>query len=76
MKQSIDNHAEKKRKSQDVFEEHQAYGPEQMYMVNNDCEEIPSSSMPPPKYIKNTSFKMKKWKGIFNYFIPRTTPGA
>ncbi|XVF04569.1 hypothetical protein REPUB_Repub05bG0095300 [Reevesia pubescens] len=78
----------KKRKSQDVFEEQHLYGPElrayeeKMYMQNDQLEEIAQSAMLPPKSREKQSStsteskKGRKFMGIGNYFMPRTTPGA
>ncbi|XVE92860.1 hypothetical protein REPUB_Repub01dG0139600 [Reevesia pubescens] len=88
MQKSIESHAKKKRKSQDVFEEQNLYGPElrayeeKMYMQNDELEEIAQSAMLPPKSREkqsSTSAESKKgikFMGIGNYFMPRITPGA
>ncbi|XVF07012.1 hypothetical protein REPUB_Repub06bG0100900 [Reevesia pubescens] len=88
MQKSIESHAEIKRKSLDVFEEQHFYGPklrayeEKMYMQNDELEEIAQSAMLPPKSREKQSStsteikKERKFVGIGNYFMPRTTPGA
>jgi hypothetical protein len=50
MLQNIEGHIAKMRKSKQVYEEHNQYGPS--LSDDDDIQEITPSSMPPPSFIR------------------------